>query len=180
MRAYYESVAPGEENPRTLRRRGTALANRGQDLVAQGDLAAAAEFLRAAKAIGERLVSLQPDGMKGQKNLAAIHGDLGDIAARQNDLARALEEQQSASEILEAAAASGHRTELAYDIATSAYKLGKLDMQQGRTAAATAAFQRAILGYEEMLHVSPQFPCKIEMMAALNGLGEAERNSGKA
>ncbi|MHC4550166.1 MAG: serine/threonine-protein kinase [Planctomycetota bacterium] len=89
-KTYYESLPPEGLTNTTLHRRVTALVNVGDVLTAQGNLAGALESYRAAHALAQHLVALEPDHAPWQMNLCATFTRIGQALQKQGDLAAAL------------------------------------------------------------------------------------------
>jgi eukaryotic-like serine/threonine-protein kinase len=180
VRRYYETVAPEEENPELLRHSAIALTQRGDDLQAKGDPKGAKEFFLSAKAIRERLAALKPLQAEWRRELAATHNKLGEVSRRQNDLTAALAEHTAAVSILNALVQEQpSNAEWQHDLAYSNMKVGEILLQSGKTALAQAEFQRAVDILGRLATNSAPADLKLDLISALNQLGDAQRNAGQ-
>lgn len=180
VRRYYETVAPEEENPELLHRRGIALTQRGDDLLAKGDTKGALEFHRSAKAIRERLTVLNPQQERWRRDLAEAHNKLGEVSRRQNDLTTAFTEHTAAVSILNALVqAEPSNKEWQHDLAYSDVKVGEIHLQSGKTALARTEFQSAVDIFDRLITDSASSDLKLDVISALNQLADVQRKAGE-
>ena len=85
----------------------------GGVLRAQGDLAAALDSYKAAQAIRERLVTIDPGNTGWQSNLSFSHTNIGSVLRDQGHLAAALDNHKTAQAIRERLVTTHSGTQLA-------------------------------------------------------------------
>jgi tetratricopeptide (TPR) repeat protein len=100
VQAYYDSFAGEFETPEMLHRRGVALQNQGEILLARGDLTGALKSYRDSLAIAEKLAK-HPGNAGWQRDLSVSYGKLGDVQSAQGDLAGALKSYRDSLAIAE-------------------------------------------------------------------------------
>jgi tetratricopeptide (TPR) repeat protein len=101
VQAYYDSFAGEFETPEMSRRRGVALQNQGEVLLARGNLARALESYRHSLAIAETLAKQDPGNAGWQRDLSDSYERIGDVQNAQGDLAGTLKSYRDSLAIAE-------------------------------------------------------------------------------
>jgi len=180
VRRYYETVAPEEENTALLHHRSVVLAEHGDDLMAKGDTKAAAEFYNAAKAIRERIASLEPKESLSQYDLADIHTRLAEAARVENNLTSARTEQAAALSVFDRLVQNDSRNaNFQYGLAKSLVGIAYIHLQEGQSDRAEKEFRHAIEIFNQLMSIAPAPGVTFDCIAALSQLGDTLRKTGK-
>jgi actin-like ATPase involved in cell morphogenesis/tetratricopeptide (TPR) repeat protein len=99
--AYYRELGIETGDPNADRNRAVGFANKGDRLLAQGDLASALREYRAGLQVSERLASSDPSNAVWQREVSLGHEKMGDVLQAQGDLAGAQREYQASLQIRE-------------------------------------------------------------------------------
>ena len=175
--AYYETVAPNDNSPEILRRRGAALHQRALDLFDHGDVKKTIDMLLAAAAVQGKLVELTPQDADAHLALADTHRILA------NQRQDAGDSQGALKEIGQAIAQADQAVRLQPENHTASARLASLRTEEaetlirnGKTAEAEAKLASALETLEKLLALYPHdLEVKDRTAAAAWKLGFAYR-----
>ena len=155
--AGYFSARPIDwSRPAGARKRSLAHNNLGDVLLDQGNTAPALEQYRAARAITEQLLKLEPKSRRWQRDLAVNHNKVGNVLQAQGDASGAMSQYRAMVAIEERLAAldpadnQGQRS-----LAVSYTKVGNVLFAQHDVAAAATQYQAALAIRERLAEKNP-------------------------
>ena len=152
--AFYAALGSEKGDPRTQRNEAVAQGNKGDRLLAQGDLVGGLREYRASLAISERLALTDPGNVVWQRDVFVSHNEVGDVLLAQGDMAGALREYRESLAISERLASSdlGNAT-WQRDMSVSHGNLGNVMQLQGDLGSALREY-REDLAITERLALS--------------------------
>jgi eukaryotic-like serine/threonine-protein kinase len=160
---YLDSLASEASGDPALQRELAAAYERVGDVRGQaysanlGDSAGAIDSYQKALRIREALVAAAPGDMQKRRDLAAIHGKIGNQLADTSEAARGLEYlRKSLALYSELAAADPSNDGLRHDLAETYNATGLALEGRGDMAVALDHYRKALPIYEELLGASPQ------------------------
>jgi serine/threonine-protein kinase len=154
---YFNSLRPEEITPAELRRNAKTLSQLGEVRMAQGNLAAADEVLRASLTLASAAATRDPADAANQLELGASHFWMGSLKRQQGDLDAALDHYRQYLRISEALSAgepknADYRLEVSYGHSN----VGTILEQRGELEEALRHYTGAVAIKEERLAGDPK------------------------
>jgi tetratricopeptide (TPR) repeat protein len=180
VRAYYQTVSPGEEDVEILRRRAAALQQYGTDLRIHKKGAKTLEVFLATAKIRERLVHLSPSDASAWQELAETHRFIALQRRDDGDLRGALQA------LSQAMSAQTKAAQLKPDDFGAAARIPALRVDEAtvllRMAQATSAAAKLEQSLKELAEISAKDPKNVEtknrVASAAWQLGNAYKHMG--
>ena len=133
VESYYQHLGGKAQDLSTQRRRMVASNNRGDNLLARGDLSGAWAAFEEGLLIAKRLASSDPSNAGWQRDLSVSLEKVGDVKAAQGDLAGALAVYAEGKAIRERLAGSDpSNTGWQSDLSASLDRVGDVQVGAGR------------------------------------------------
>jgi tetratricopeptide (TPR) repeat protein len=162
---YYVDLGPEAGDATIARNHGVALNNKGNVLLAQGDVDGALREFRAALAIAENLVASDPSNSLWQSDVSLGHSKIGAILEGKGDLAGALSEYRIALEISQRAASANPKLAVVqWEVANRRSSIGRILEAQGDLGGALREYRTVL---ETSLRVAAADPGNSEWQGDL-------------
>ena len=144
------------DDPDKLRTLSVTLNEKGDVLVAQGNLAEALKAYQDSLAIADRLAKADPSNAGWQRDLSVSYDKVGDVLVAQGNLAEALKSYQDSLAIAERLAkADPGNAGWQRDLSVSYDKVGDVLVAQGNLAEALKSYQDSLAIRDRLAKADP-------------------------
>jgi len=178
---YFRSLRPDEISPQELRRNAKTLNQLGEVRMAQGNLAAAEEVLRASIALATSAANRAPHDGENQLELGASHFWMGSLRREQGDLAGALDHYTTYLRISERLAATEPQNpDYQLEVGYGHSNVGTILEERGDLEGALAHYKGAVAIKELRLERKPQrADWNADLAVTVNKIGVALLSRGR-
>lgn len=177
---YYDSFATGKESPEVLRRRSFLMINKGDVMVARGDLVGALQSYRAGMAIRGQLVKQDPANATWQREFAISLDYVGDVLREQGDRTGALSSYSQAMAIREThVKQDGSDERWLRDLAVSYSNIGDVQSDQGDLVGASKSYRDSLALHERLARMDTRnFERQRDISLVYEKIGDTQNLEG--